>query len=149
MWIASIYALAGFIAMEPISWAIHKYVMHGPLWVIHKTHHQPNAASAFELNDLFSLFFGSCSIALIIYGLEHSSALALGLGSGVAGYGFVYFILHDLFIHKRIGALRKIKLYGPFKRLANAHFIHHQNRKTPKSRFFGLLVARENSNPKV
>lgn len=50
-----IYIALGFAAMELSGWFIHKYVMHGPLWMIHKTHHQ-HSKSFFEWNDLFSLY---------------------------------------------------------------------------------------------
>lgn len=143
MWIAIISALAGFAGMEPLSWAIHKYLMHGPLWVLHKTHHAPDQNSILELNDLFSLFFASCSIGLITWGVRFSKMVPLGFGFGIATYGLVYFILHDIFIHKRLKVVKKVKWNSFFQRLAKAHYIHHQNRKSPESRFFGLLLVKE------
>jgi len=43
--------------MEIISWILHKYLFHGPLWFIHKTHHARTLHSTLELNDKeFGLF---------------------------------------------------------------------------------------------
>jgi hypothetical protein len=33
-------AIGVFLLMEPITWATHKYVMHGFLWYLHEDHHQ-------------------------------------------------------------------------------------------------------------
>lgn len=32
--------LAAFLSMEAVAWFTHSYVMHGPLWVLHKDHHK-------------------------------------------------------------------------------------------------------------
>ncbi|MBS1654906.1 MAG: carotene hydroxylase, partial [Bacteroidetes bacterium] len=40
-----------FIIMEAITWATHKWVMHGFLWYLHKDHHQVRPG-VFEKNDL-------------------------------------------------------------------------------------------------
>jgi len=58
MFLSIVYITLGFAAMELAGWFIHKYLMHGPLWIIHKTHHRPSH-SFFEWNDLFSVLFGS------------------------------------------------------------------------------------------
>ena len=33
--------------MEGITWFVHKYVMHGFLWVLHEDHHQPRYQNTF------------------------------------------------------------------------------------------------------
>lgn len=136
----TISATGAFVGMELASWFIHKYIMHGPLWNIHKTHHQHKHAGGLELNDLFSLFFGSIAVLLIIHGLDTQNMLMAGAGTGISLYGCVYFILHDLFIHRRIKLLKKSK--SPFlNALTEAHYDHHKNREKEKSTSFGLLLV--------
>lgn len=55
--------IAGFIGIELFSIFFHKYVLHGPLWFIHKTHHKPQA-KGLEWNDLVSLSFAIVAIVL-------------------------------------------------------------------------------------
>ena len=38
--ISFLIVLGTFLAMEFVSWATHKYIMHGFLWYLHKDHHQ-------------------------------------------------------------------------------------------------------------
>ena len=130
-------AVVSFIGMELASWFIHKYIMHGPLWNIHKTHHQ-HSNSPLELNDLFSLFFGGISVVLIVWGLNTQNPFMSGTGLGIALYGLVYFILHDLFIHRRIKMFRKSR--SPYlNALAEAHRDHHKSREKEPGTSFGLL----------
>ena len=129
--------LAIIVAMELFSWFIHKYLFHGPLWFIHRTHHQANS-SWFELNDLFSLLFASISLYLIWDG--HSDLnLGFWIGSGIAIYGIIYFIFHDWFIHNRYKAFKTKNRY--LLGIRRAHKIHHKSTKKNPSTEFGLLVA--------
>jgi hypothetical protein len=57
-------ALAG---MEAVAYVTHRFVMHGPLWSLHRSHHEPGAAGL-EWNDLFGLFFAVPSVACIYPG---------------------------------------------------------------------------------
>jgi beta-carotene 3-hydroxylase len=54
-------------AMEAFSWFIHKYLFHGPLWFIHKSHHSERHGW-FEFNDVFSLLFAVISLYLMWVG---------------------------------------------------------------------------------
>ena len=56
----------------------------------------------FELNDLFFIVYAVPSATLIITGLVYNLAFGLGAGFGIALYGITYFLVHDVFIHKRI-----------------------------------------------
>ena len=94
------FLLAGFIGMELFSWAFHKYIMHGVLWGIHKTHHT-KTEGYFEWNDLFSLTFGAIATLLMFLGME-AFDYRFWIGLGITVYGFVYFFLHDVFIHRRL-----------------------------------------------
>jgi beta-carotene 3-hydroxylase len=87
--------------MEIISWILHKYLFHGPLWFIHKTHHNRTVHTSLELNDIFSVVFTIISITLIYVGWFTPSPIHLGIGFGITLYGLIYFIIHDGIIHQR------------------------------------------------
>jgi beta-carotene 3-hydroxylase len=135
---AVVFVLLGFVSMEVFGWAIHKYLMHGPLWSIHKTHHQPSKYF-FELNDLFSLLFGSIAVALIVLGVEKLD-YRFWMGVGISLYGILYFFLHDVLIHKRVKWFERPKnafLKGIFK----AHQAHHRTNEKEDAVSFGLFVV--------
>ncbi len=128
----------GFAAMEVFGWAIHKYLMHGVLWSIHKTHHQPSK-TFFEWNDLFSLLFGSIAVVLIFKGVAEFD-YRFWMGVGISTYGMLYFFLHDVLIHRRMKWFRKPKnafLKGIFK----AHQAHHRTNEKEDAVSFGLFVV--------
>ncbi|SHO62125.1 sterol desaturase family protein [Algoriphagus zhangzhouensis] len=132
------FILIGFGVMELSGWFIHKYIMHGPLWMIHKTHHQPSK-SFFELNDLFSLFFGSVAVVLIFLGVE-SLDYRFWIGIGISLYGMLYFFLHDVLVHRRLKWFDRPKnswLMGIFK----AHQAHHKTNKKEGAVSFGLFLV--------
>ena len=113
-----------FIVMEAVSWAMHKYLFHGPLWFIHKTHHQKRH-SWLELNDVFSFFFGAIALFLI--------------GAGISIYGISYFIFHDWFIHNRIKAFKSDNSF--LSGIRRAHKIHHKSINKDHSEEFGLWIV--------
>ncbi len=128
----------GFVLMELAGWIIHKYLMHGPLWMIHQTHHRPSK-SFFELNDLFSVLFGSIAVILIFKGLD-AMDYRFWMGVGISIYGVLYFILHDVWVHRRLkwfGKPRNPILRGIFK----AHQAHHKTNKKEEAVSFGLFLV--------
>ncbi len=138
MVIAITFIAIGFVLMELAGWFIHKYLMHGPLWMIHKTHHQPSN-TFFELNDLFSLVFGGIAVTLIFKGLE-SLDYRFWMGVGISIYGGLYFILHDVWVHRRLkwfGRPRNFFLRGIFK----AHQAHHKTNQKEGAVSFGLFLV--------
>ncbi|WP_057936859.1 sterol desaturase family protein [Algoriphagus resistens] len=132
------FIILGFVLMEFSGWVIHKYLMHGPLWIIHKTHHE-HSDSFFELNDLFSLLFGSIAVLLIVKGVGELD-YRFWIGIGITVYGMLYFYLHDILIHRRVRWLERPKnefLKGVFK----AHQAHHQCREKERAVSFGLFLV--------
>jgi beta-carotene 3-hydroxylase len=126
------------IGMEAFSWAMHKYLFHGPLWFIHKTHHQEKHRW-FELNDLFSMLFAI--IALGLMWLGHSSLdYRFWIGAGISTYGIIYFIFHDWFIHNRFKSFKTNNKY--LLKIRRAHKIHHKSMERDNAEEFGLLVTR-------
>ena len=124
-------------AMEAFSWFIHKYLFHGPLWFIHKSHHQERNGW-FEFNDVFSLLFAVISLYLMWEGRsELGNSFWIGLGISV--YGMIYFIFHDWFIHDRFKSFKSGNRY--LLGIRRAHKIHHKSTKKNPSEEFGLLLA--------
>ena len=132
-------ALFTFIAMEIITWATHKYVMHGFLWYLHEDHHKPNN-HFFEKNDAFFLIFAIPSWLCIMLGLQNQNYWVAGIGFGIALYGFAYFLVHDVIIHQRIKWFtRSNNTY--VKTIRWAHKIHHKNMGKENGESFGMLYV--------
>jgi beta-carotene 3-hydroxylase len=124
-------------AMEAFSWFIHKYLFHGPLWFIHKSHHQERHGW-FEFNDVFSLLFALISLYLMWEGrLDLSYKFWIGLG--ISLYGIIYFIFHDWFIHNRFKSFKSGNRY--LLGIRRAHKIHHKSTEKNPSEEYGLLLA--------
>jgi len=123
--------------MELLSWSMHKYLFHGPLWFIHKTHHQQKH-DWFEWNDLFSILFASIALWLMWLGY-----IALDyhfwIGEGISTYGVIYFIFHDWFIHNRFKSFKTNNKY--LLNIRRAHKIHHRSMERDNAEEFGLLVT--------
>ena len=127
-----------FIFMEFNAWFMHKYIMHGFLWTLHKDHHKKDHKSWFERNDAFFLFYAVLSI--ISFFLWETGTLSMGLpiGIGIFLYGLTYFLVHDIFIHQRFKFFKKTNnRYA--KALRRAHKIHHKNIYKEKGECFGML----------
>lgn len=135
---AFIWVFTGIIGMEVFSWWFHKYLMHGVFWKVHKTHHQ-HSAHWFELNDLFTVLFGGISVGLIFWGLPQFS-FQFWIGLGISLYGLIYFILHDLLIHKRIKVFKR-PTHWFLEGILKAHQAHHRKNTKEDSESFGLLFV--------
>ena len=131
--------LASFAAMEWVAWATHKYLMHGALWSLHKSHHRPRKG-LFELNDLFAFYFALPSILFIWLGVNYFEPL-LYVGLGMTAYGAMYFIFHDGIVHHRMGFRYKAK-NDYMKRIIHAHWVHHAWNEKEGAVSFGFLWAR-------
>lgn len=132
--------LAVFIGMEGATWLIHKYVMHGFLWVLHKDHHDHSNESAFEKNDYFFVIFALPAIALMYFGSLADFNYLFYIGLSITFYGMSYFFVHDIFIHQRIKVLRNTKnIY--FLALRRAHKQHHKHLGKLDGECFGFLYV--------
>ena len=140
-WIINLLLILGaFLFMEGVAWFTHKYIMHGILWVWHRSHHTVHD-HALERNDHFALVFSIPSIALIVLGFEIPQ---LGwvkfIGFGILSYGIFYFVFHDIIVHRRINI--KFKAKHPYmKRIMNAHYVHHKKHTKDGGEAFGFLYA--------
>src|SRR5690606_4529118 len=62
---AFLIVLLTFTLMEGATWIIHKYVMHGFLWFLHRDHHDHSSEGVLEKNDYFFVIFAIPTIALM------------------------------------------------------------------------------------
>lgn len=138
--IINISALLGtFLFMEFMAWFTHKYVMHGFLWFLHKDHHQKEPGW-FEKNDAFFLIFAVPSWLLIMTGMMAGNDIRVWIGAGIAAYGLSYFLVHDVFIHRRFKWLRNADgTY--FRAIRKAHKVHHKHLGKEDGECFGMLVV--------
>ncbi len=129
-----------FILMEGATWLIHKYVMHGFLWRLHKDHHDHSNDGVLEKNDYFFVIFSVPTIALMYFGSLRGYDYVFFAGIGIMVYGLAYFFIHDLFIHQRIKVLTKTK--NPyFLALRRAHKQHHKHLSKEHGECFGFLYV--------
>ena len=138
MWF-TIALLIAFWFMEFMAWFTHKYVMHGFLWNLHEDHHQPTGKT-FQKNDLFFLIFAVPSWLCIMLGMMYGNYFSVGFGAGIAVYGFVYFLVHDVLIHRRFKWFDKTN-NAYFKAIRKAHKVHHKNQYKEEGACFGMLIV--------
>lgn len=133
-----VIVLITFLLMECVAWLSHKYLMHGVLWFFHEDHHQHNTnIKPFERNDFFFLLFATPGICLLNLGLEVFS-IPFCIGLGITIYGVAYFVIHDIFIHRRLKWLRNID--SPyFRAIRKAHKAHHKHFNKEDGECFGML----------
>jgi beta-carotene 3-hydroxylase len=131
--------LAAIVAMEGVAYAMHRWVMHGPGWFLHRSHHRPGGR--LEANDLYALVFAAPSVLLIHGGLSLGwGDGATWAGAGIAAYGLIYFAFHDVIVHKRIGH-RFVPRSRYLKRIVQAHRLHHVVEDRRGAVSFGFLWA--------
>ncbi|MFM5915395.1 MAG: sterol desaturase family protein [Chakrabartia godavariana] len=140
IWSGLALFVATVIFMEGFAYVAHRWLMHGPGWFLHKSHHRPRTGM-FELNDLYAVIFAAPSISLFWYGigLGHG-ALYAWIGGGIAAYGAIYFGFHDVIVHKRIGH-RYLPKSTYMKRIMQAHRLHHVVETKDGTVSFGFLWA--------
>ena len=140
-WLTGLALFIGTIlAMEAFAYVMHRWVMHGPGWVLHASHHRPRTGM-FELNDLYGVIFAIPSIVLILGGVS------LGwwpgwawIGFGIAGYGAIYFGFHDVIVHERVRT-RYLPRSRYMKRIVQAHRLHHAVETKHGTVSFGFIWA--------
>jgi beta-carotene 3-hydroxylase len=130
--------LASLVGTEGLAHLVHRHVMHGPGWFLHRSHHQPRH-DRLEWNDVFHLVFTLPSIALIYHGLRDHPWL-LPIGTGMAVYGLANWAFHDVLVHRRLRH-RWVPRRGYLRRLVQAHHIHHRTREREGAESFGFFYA--------
>ncbi|WP_164111756.1 MULTISPECIES: sterol desaturase family protein [Sphingobacterium] len=132
--------LATFTLMEGATWLIHKYVMHGFLWFLHRDHHDHSTEGPLEKNDYFFVIFALPTIALLYVGTMDGISYLFYIGLGIMLYGMAYFFVHDIFIHQRLQYFTRTR--NPyFLALRRAHKQHHRHTGKYHGECFGFLYV--------
>lgn len=136
-----------FFIMEGITWATHKYVMHGLLWYLHKDHHQPRPGF-FEKNDAFFIIFAVPTFFSLLFATIYHLYWLMAIGFGVMAYGFAYFLVHDVVIHQRFKWFTRSK--SEYVRAIRwAHKMHHKHLDKEDGESFGMLYVHRKYRMKV
>ena len=130
--------LAAFAFMEAFAWFMHKYIMHGVGWFLHRSHHEPRHGR-FELNDLYAIIFAAPAIYLMYIGSPAYNWI-FWVGTGISAYGLCYFGFHDVLVHRRMK--HHMRLESKYmQRIIRAHKIHHKKLGRKDGEAFGFLFA--------
>ena len=126
--------------MEGFAYVMHRWVMHGPGWVLHASHHRPRKGN-WELNDLYFVIFAAPSIVLLLGGVQWGwGDWATAVGAGIAAYGAIYLGFHDIIVHQRMRH-RYVARSAYMKRIVQAHKLHHAVETKEGNVSFGFLIA--------
>lgn len=138
-WMLNAATVVGtFLFMEFVAWFAHKYLMHGPLWFLHRDHHRKEPGF-FERNDAFFLIFAIPSWLGLQFGSMAGFNLWFYMGLGILLYGLAYFLLHEVFIHQRFRWFRSSD--SAYLRAARrAHKVHHKHLGKEDGECFGMLL---------
>ena len=115
-------AVGVFLTMEGVAWVMHRYVMHGFMWSLHRSHHEPRHG-VFELNDLFAIVFAAPAMACFQLG-HTASHWWFAIGAGITAYGVVYALFHDGLVHRRF-PMPRVPVRGFWQTRFQAHRLHH------------------------
>ena len=140
---AALLVLGAFLAMEGVSYALHRWVMHGPGMTWHRSHHQP-PTGRFERNDRFPACFSALGIALFALGAWGPGlAWCTWVGLGVTAYGLVYLFVHEVHIHRRVAVdLPRLRY---LEWLRTSHAEHHRGGGEPYGMLLPLVRGRSRS----
>lgn len=146
--ICSLLVIGTFLFWEFVAWFTHKYIMHGFLWIWHKSHHTKHD-HALEKNDWFAVVFSLPSIGLFYYFSQVDySPYGLAVGLGILCYGIFYIIFHDVIVHQRI-KWRPEQKSKYLQRMIHAHYVHHSKHTKEGCEAFGFLIAPKKYEPKL
>jgi beta-carotene 3-hydroxylase len=136
-----------FLIMEGITWVTHKYIMHGPLWYLHEDHHQPKPGF-FEKNDAFFLIFAVPTFFALLFASIYHIYWLMAIGFGVMAYGFAYFLVHDIIIHRRFKWFTRSN-NNYVRAIRWAHKMHHKHLNKEDGESFGMLYVHRKYKKKV
>jgi beta-carotene 3-hydroxylase len=115
--------LAAFLGMEGVTYAAHRWLMHGPGMAWHRSHHAP-PAGRFERNDLFPLCFAVLGVVAFAAAAISPALVALRwIGLGMTLYGVAYLFVHEIVIHGRLPVA--LPAWSYLRWLRESHRIHH------------------------
>lgn len=137
--------VVGFVAMEPVTYVVHRFVMHGWLWSLHASHHAQRP-DRWERNDWFPVMFASLVMIAMAIGFNVGGAdVIVPVAVGTTVYGLAYACVHDLYTHRRFGVFHtRVAWLEP---LARAHRAHHQFSAEPYGMLLPIVVAKHTKLP--
>ncbi|WP_211876529.1 sterol desaturase family protein [Plastoroseomonas hellenica] len=133
--------LLTLVAMEGVAWAAHRFLMHGPLWRLHASHHT-SSRRRLEGNDLFGAAFALLAFGLFWLGARPGWDVIWWAAAGMGAYGLLYAVVHDGMVHRRF-PLPARPARGYLRRLAQAHHLHHRTHARDGAVSFGFLMPRD------
>ena len=155
-----------FVLMEPVTALTHRFVMHGLGAVLHHSHHRNAAAPfdrdtgspdtagrygahGFEANDAFPVMFAALVLVGIAVGFNVDGwAFLVPVGVGITAYGVCYALVHDVYIHRRVGRHHVTGRRVPgLHHLATAHRVHHDRNGAPYGMLLPVIGWRSGSRP--
>jgi beta-carotene 3-hydroxylase len=132
-----IVAVAAFVVMEPVTYAAHRWLMHGVGLRLHRSHHRRwhRAGEGFlEANDAFPAAFAAVTMLALAVGFNVDGlGVLIPMCVGVTAYGAAYAFVHDVYVHQRVTLRHRSPVLD---RLAEAHALHHRFGGEP----YGMLL---------
>jgi beta-carotene 3-hydroxylase len=123
--------VAGFVAMEGVSYATHRWVMHGVGMIWHRSHHA-RSEGGWEANDRFPLLFSVIGFATFV--LAIGTPWLRPVAIGITAYGAAYLFVHEVYIHERLRW--RVPKNAYMEHLRDAHALHHRFGGEP----YGMLL---------
>jgi beta-carotene 3-hydroxylase len=134
--------ITSFVAMEAVSYAAHRWVMHGAGMVWHRSHHTPTGGR-WELNDLFPVCFSMVGVSLFAIAALGWVPSLWWVGAGVTAYGAAYLFVHEVYIHRRTPL--RVPAWSYLEWVRNAHRDHHRRGAEPYGMLLPLVRDRSGS----
>jgi beta-carotene 3-hydroxylase len=134
-----LWIVGAFVVMEPVTYAAHRWLMHGPGMVLHRSHHRVSGGGRLEANDWFPVMFATVVCAGLALGFNVAGfGTLVPVGIGVTLYGAAYALVHDVYVHGRLPlfARRHGAPVAGLEQLAEAHRLHHRFGGEP----YGMLL---------
>lgn len=131
--------VVAFGVMEPVTYLVHRFVMHGLGRRFHRSHHRRWPAKApdegfLEGNDVFPVAFAGITVVALAAGFNVDGlGVLVPVCVGVTAYGIAYALVHDVYVHQRVPLRASNRVLD---RLAAAHELHHRFGGEP----YGMLV---------
>jgi beta-carotene 3-hydroxylase len=120
--------------MEAVSYATHRWLMHGRGMPWHRSHHPPSD-HGLEKNDLFPASFAAGAVVVFAVAAAKPRLAPLRwIAAGVTAYGVSYATVHELYVHRRVDV--PLPRWRYFRWLEDSHRIHHLYAGEP----YGMLL---------
>jgi beta-carotene 3-hydroxylase len=150
LFLTSVFLAANL--MEEYSRYAHKYLWHGPLWCLHKSHHMKRR-TIFEANDILGcmnvLLFLPLTVATYWAYAEDPcicNVCRFGACVGADMFGVSYVLIHDGVHHGRFDAPFLCKI-PRVTAMVQAHSMHHVKGKEPYGLWEGARELADGGRP--